>query len=760
MLNFGLKGTYQDPQGFNWDYYRDDETSKDPNAFYIVPRPQFVINAQGVPQIGILTYQTDDATNGAGICHFDVELSVPPEIQAAVAQGIKNNPQLFPGVGTPYFLTLPWNAGSSAGFFLNTKDGDIWMSAPASDFGSNVASFQLHVTKEQADTLKTLFAQKGGSINVEYKLSVPARLRGVSATLSFDSSIAFQYQVTQARYNSWGDESSPRTVQTMLQESQSSKVTLDWGVANPPDDMRKAVAGWANSTIADLVNAEVKKVVAIQGQTSWDSFSINEVSSFTSTYAENMVIAWIISPSATLPSLADLGLDTGKFFTTVNEQKQQMVVVTNLPFESDSKTATNVPMYAPGNSNDMVAALVRSVEIAVKYPTLSEEQSSGTFSTNGTLTFLADYDTNAGMLWDLEYTVNYTDVTAPTVNGTIKGIGMGRYVLKVDEAGILTVTFDATQAFASTTPPKSIDVNLSYINPDPTAQRPLVQTLHIDPTTPQPLKVTSLQALPINMGYNFQLQYNYPSGVVYKAPVYQNQTGAHQLIPDPNAMAALTVFVFSKADVASDDPLFGATVNLWYEGPVKTPEGFSGSYPTKQSPAVFSLTPDTDKSGNIYGKQIFYGLKFADQPLHYTATIDSASGEIDISDQRVDNMQPSILINPTQRYFTLEVNPSAIDWTKNLYDSVQVLVTATVVNGATPKPYPQHPFTWNNGESGSKFYTLSIQDGNTVSYDVVIKYIKTGMPTKSVPLTALKDVVLDIPATHDTPMARRKVLAS
>ncbi|RYD90207.1 MAG: hypothetical protein EOP50_16335, partial [Sphingobacteriales bacterium] len=410
----------------------------------------------------------------------------------------------------------------------------------------------------------------------------------------------------------------------MLQESQSSKVTLDWGVANPPDDMRKAVTSWANSTIADLVNAEVKKVVAIQGHTSWDSFSINEVSSFTSTYAENMVIAWIITPSATLPSLADLGLDTGKFFTTVNEQKQQMVVVTNLPFESDSKTATNVPMYAPGNSNDMVAALVRSVEIAVKYPTLSEEQSSGTFSTNGTLTFLADYDTNAGMLWDLEYTVNYTDVTAPTVNGTIKGIGMGRYVLKVDEAGILTVTFDATQAFASTTPPTSIDVNLSYINPDPTAQRPLVQTLHIDPTTPQPLKVTSLQALPINMGYNFQLQYNYPSGVVYKAPVYQNQTGAHQLIPDPNAMAALTVFVFSKADVASDDPLFGATVNLWYEGPVKTPEGFSGSYPTKQSPAVFSLTPDTDKSGNIYGKQIFYGLKFADQPLHYTATIDSA----------------------------------------------------------------------------------------------------------------------------------------
>src|SRR6185312_7002856 len=81
MLNITLKGTYQDATGYQWDYYGDDVNN---NVFYVIPRPQFVVNDQGQPSFQIIRYATNDQSNGSGYWRFDVELSVPATVLSAI----------------------------------------------------------------------------------------------------------------------------------------------------------------------------------------------------------------------------------------------------------------------------------------------------------------------------------------------------------------------------------------------------------------------------------------------------------------------------------------------------------------------------------------------------------------------------------------------------------------------------------------------------------------------------------------------------
>src|ERR1051325_1652802 len=573
MLNFALKGTYQDPTGYSWDYYRDDQLdpNPDPNAFYIIPRPQFVFDSLGNPSFRILRYATDDKTTTlAGYCRFDIELAIPPQIQAAVSQDILGNPTKFPGVTQPNFPTLALNRGGKAYFNFESEGQNLTFSAPVSNYAGNVASFLLQMTKEQLDTLVSAFTASGGTYEVEYHLSVPARLQGVSAVLSFDSSIAYSYQVTQPSYDSWGDETSPGSVESFLNESGSSSVKITWGISDPPDSLKTDVANWANGTLADLVSAEVQKVIAIQGIQSGESFNINECSSFTSTYTENMVIDWLISPEDTLPSFKDLGLDITKFTQTVNEQQMEMGVSVFLPFKADSAGGNNVP--APTMPDGKTPqALVDHVDVTVNYPGLSQDNAKATFSKNGTQTFTAPYDTTAGQTWGLEWAVTYVDPTMGVVNGSNDNITEGPYTLEVEAAGILPVVFDASQAFQSASvKPTEIDVDLSFINRDGTGN-PIRQTVKITappatgtwPAGAGKGSITSYVAKPISTPYNYQLTYVFPGAVQFQPPLVQGETGFLVTVPAADAVhpTNLTVYVMAK----SDNPVVGeVSVQMYY----------------------------------------------------------------------------------------------------------------------------------------------------------------------------------------------------
>ena len=363
MLNISKQGTYQDNTGYEWVFYQDDVNSSD---FYIVPRPQFAYDDNNNPIFQIVRYQTNDSTNGSGYCHIGVELSVPSAIEQAITGAIA---QQF-GVSNPQFQALPYNPGAAAYLSFTQQGTTTVFTAAASAFGSNQATFLLQMTKAQLDSVVAAFTTSGGTYVVQYNLSVPARLPAVTAVLQFNSAVAYQYQVTQPQHHMWGSDT-PGSTQAILNASQSSTVTLNWGEANPPVSLQQAVANWANTTLATLVNSQVQEQLALQGETSSESFSINEVSSFTETYQNNQVIDWIIQPQALLPSLTDLNLNINSYTATVNEQQQVMTVTTNVPFAADQEL---VPV------NEFAEVLVRSVTVTVSYPVLPQAAATYRFT--------------------------------------------------------------------------------------------------------------------------------------------------------------------------------------------------------------------------------------------------------------------------------------------------------------------------------------------------------------------------------------------
>jgi hypothetical protein len=689
MLNFALKGTYQDATGFGWDYYGDDQLdpNPDPNTFYIIPRPQFVRDAQGNPSFQVLRYTTDDkASNGSGHARFDVELSVPAEVEAAVSRAILENRTKFPNVTAPHFATLQFNPGGKARFDFP----DVSFDASVSSYGSNVASFLLQLTKEQMDTFVAAFSGGASAFDVEYRVTVPARFRGISAVLTFDSSIAYSYQVTQPSYDSWGHETSPRQVQTFLKESAAGHTTITDGSAHLPDDVKQRVADWANDTLSDLVSAEVQKIIQIRGLSSDDSFNINEVSSFTNTYAENMVIDWILSPRASLPSFPAMGLDAGKFvLPPLDERKQLMTVAAHVQFDGD--------------------VAVDNVAVTVTYPTLSGANATHVFKTNDSHTFEAPF---SGPDWSLDYTITYADPNVPPLRGSAAVTG-GTYTLEV-----FSVVFDAQQAFADQQGapiPDRVEVVVQYADSG-AVENPVTLTKD------NPIEKL-VPSIPATAGthYNYQVTYFYP-GVVYPAPQVTGVNGFKQVIPAAGAIHPVSVTIYLPQVDANTNPILDATVQMWYQQPPALPPG-APRQPTKQSPAVFNLTPAADSKGNLIAHDMFEGVLNGDQPLVYTASIDTANGPIDIEETLIDNTRPNIMVSPTSRYYTVEIRPASLD--PNAYSSVETFITC---KAGVNKPVAAPSRAWLKGESQSQYVTWPVQDADSdkVSYDWKVAYTVAG----------------------------------
>ncbi|GEM45668.1 hypothetical protein [Deinococcus cellulosilyticus] len=729
MLNFQIKGNYQDATGYNWVFYGDDQN---PNLFYILPKPQYALDAGGKPILQLTRYLTDDSSNGSGFVSLQVALAVPQDVQQAILGQIQ---QQFHPPGPITLSPLQYNPGATASLKLTSEGQDLNLTVPASQFGSNTATFVLQLAKQQLDTVVATLSSHESDLNVTYQFTVPSRLPAVTAVLTFDSALAYQYQVTQPAHHTWGEDT-PGSVQKALQESQSSHVTITWGIANPDDTLVQAVADWANNTLATLVQAQVQKTMQILGLQSGDSFSINQVSSFTATYSENQVVDWHLNPQSTLPSLNSLGLNVQDFLAEVNQRQQVITVHAQLPFTQDSQNSTGLP------AGDLQAALLESVVVTARYPGLSEEKSTITFTENGAHTFTAPYDPQQGPSYQLEYRATYQQSSA-SVQSTIDGLDQGDYYLKLNDVGYLNVTFDAAQAFniKTTTPLKSVDVILTFVDSDGTGT-PIHQTLHLTPESPRGI-MGSPHPMPINSGYNYTVTYTYDD-LVYTAPTQVNQTGFTQLIY-PAAGIHTTNLIISVP--ANADPIFDATVQMWFTAAPTVP-GIA-EQPTQDAPAVFQLTPEADSTGASFVRATFEGFINGHAPLGYSAAIDSVDGQILINDQLIEPTQASVMVTPTQRYYTLEVNSDAISWTTATYDSVEVLITTTV-NG---KAQPQRLVKWNRTEGGSQYLTYSIQDGNAVTYAYEVRYITPGQGVQKVTGSGETDVVFNIPATPSSPVS-------
>ncbi len=725
MLDYNRKGTLQDQSGYTWVFYGDNLKK---NEFYILPGPNFVYDSNGNPALKLVTYSTDDpATNGSGFCHFEVELTVPPEIRAAILNEI---PKQFPDAGAGLVINaLDYDPGAVATLTLNDGSGPLEFQAPASEFGANAASFTVDLTAKMMDTVKKILATPGGGFNIKYTMSVPASLPAVNATLSFDSSIAYQYQVTHAQHHTWGHDT-PRSVQQYLTESESSKVDIKWGIKNPPQQLVDNVTNWANQTLQTLVTAKVNEALAIANMQSSDSFNISDVASFTNTYSENQVISWWLYPQASLPSLADLRKDAAVFSSTVDTRQETITIYAHLPFSQDSQNAPNVPIE---NSKPV---LLDKVTVTVDYPGLNQAEATYTFTQNGSHLFTAPFDPSHGDVFDLEYKATFKDQPGQ-VTGKVTGIDQGEYSLVIESVGILTVTFDAHQAFMASgqdNPLEEVNIDFHYMDGmglgDPISQSAII-TKELQPLQAD---ITSYIGYPINSSYTYTVNYVYNSGLKYTGPAAKNQNGFSQIIPQANAVHETNLILAGQKDT----PILDVVVNIWYEQETSIP-GVSNQ-PSKDSPSVFTMVP---KSPEDYVRDTFLGFINQNQPIIYSATIDSLTGQIVINDQKIDNKQASIMISPTQRYFTLEISVDSIDWSRAGFSNVEVLITPMVAGVKRA----QQSRSWFENDKSSNYVTVAYNEGQAVSYDWEIRYKITGGSTSTIKGTGAADIILDVPAS-------------
>jgi hypothetical protein len=728
MLNFMLQGTYQDSEQYTWTFYGDDE---DDDVFYIVPRPQFVSDAHGEPQISLVQYKTDSPlTNHAGYCQATVELAVPQPIIDIIQQKV---PSVFPKAKQPRYQALSTNPGAMAYFDFSDGTGTTTFAASASSYGGNVATFVLHLAPVPMQSLIATLSTSGVSYPVTYRISVPASLQAFSAVLTFDSQIAFQYQITGPRYNSWGEQTSPGFVTKTLQESGASNVKLTWGISHPSQQQQQAVAEWANNTLATLVEAEVKQAISIENQSSWESFQINSVGSFKNTFSENQVIDWIIMPQVTLPAL---GKNIGKFLDTVDRRRQVMTVSTQLPFLGQGGS--------PGVSG-FTPAKIKSVTVTVKYPTLDEKDATFTFQQGGSHTFACDYSELQGPKWTLEYAVDFAGGTPFTA--TVTDIDTASYSIQPAQVGFLAVKFDATDAYAANPllTLESIDVKLAFMATEPTAQ-PFTQTHELTKAKPVTIFHSPL-AYPINEPYNFTVTYNYLNQPAYSAPTVRGQTGFYQKIGPAAGVNETGIWLVFKQSIS--DPILSAEVKLWYDALLKIP-GMSNQ-PTAQAPQSFTLTPQPLALFDV-AYETFLGYPLGHAPLIYSASLTTVAGQVEINEQPVENDAPAILVSPTQRYFTVTISPAAIDWSAVAFNRVVVEIALTAIGsgGTSTQLNVQRSFTWHKGETDPSYvtYAYDIKDPDgpapTLTYTWSAQYTVPPNTKRTKPVTA-SDVVLAIP---------------
>jgi hypothetical protein len=724
MLNIDRKGTYQDNTGFTWVYYGDTDQK---NVFYIVPKPDFVYDNQNNPILKLVTVNSDDPkTKGSGFCHFEADLTIPANIKTAIIQDI---PKRFSDAGTNILINaMDYDPGAYALLTLDDKE----FTAPASEFGANSASFTIDLTADMMKTMNGLLTTSGGSLPIKYVMSVPASMPAVEATLSFNSAIAYNYQVTHAQHHTWSKDT-PRSVQKILKSSNSSKVDITWKIENPPQQLVQAVADWANETLQALVTAEVNKALELTKKEDYDSFKISEVSSFSNVYSENQVISWFIYPQTSLPSLKDMGKNIADFTSTVDNRQETITIYAHLPFNKDSADNPNVP------KEDMKPLLVEKVIVTVSYPGLSQKDATFTFTENGSHLFTAPYDAAHGDSFDVTYSATMKD-SPGTITGKGENIQQGAYSLNLEAVGILSVTFNARNAFLSgegeDNPLKEVDIHFQYANVTGLGT-PVAQIAKIRKAMdPKRVTITSYTGYPINAPYNYTLSYVFDNGLRYTAQTQRNKNGFHQLIPKVNAVNETNLIL---AEQSTNPPVLDVAAKVWYDVDMKIP-GVKNQ-PTKSSPATYKMTPKTG-DGWQYAQDKFLGFVSGNAPLVYSASIDSLGGQVTIQSQKVANTTSSIMITPTQRYFTVEIMMDAIDWSSVPYSTVEVLITYTVDG----EKQSQQSAIWHKGESQPDYITVAYNKGQKVTYDWTANYITPGQATQSQSGKKVTNTILNVPA--------------
>ncbi|HEY1178732.1 MAG TPA: hypothetical protein VGF17_21480 [Phytomonospora sp.] len=581
MLDLMKRGTVT-VGGVGWEYHGD---TADPVIFYITPQPTWVMN-DGLPAIQIVQYRTSDNLNGSGYCVMEVELDVP----VGVRQEVKADIAARFGVHDPIFLAIPVQSGTVVNLTLpDGQGGFTGQQVGGTDFGSDNAIFQVPLTAEQMKTVKaTMNEQGGGPFGIQYNIIVPAQMPAITAELSFDASIAVDYQVKAHEHTHWASSSSwTYDITEQLTQSSASKVVVNKTDPNLPQSVVDAVAAWGERVITDLVSKEVAAALALQQNADGhQSFSVNEISSFKESYAENETILWRLCPQNTLPTFADLGLtQQQRDALQVTVDKRQFVAQVTPQCLFDASKVRAEALGAPGGDPFMSGVKpLKRLDVTITYPTLNSSGTrTHTFTDNTPYTWQGDWDDTAQGHYSLKYMAVYDDDTQ--VTGTVDDVDATTYTLGLADIGMLNVVFDASQFF--TKKKNSIASVLVDFVFDVPQQAPFLQTAKLDPTTTNTV-FTSVFPAPLTTDYVYTVTYNFDPDVEPHANPYttdaKSQNGQFVRLLSPDATQSFNVFVAMEQGGLE---VTEADVNFYYDGEPYYPDiKASGALPrpTQTSP--------------------------------------------------------------------------------------------------------------------------------------------------------------------------------
>ncbi|HEX8354982.1 MAG TPA: hypothetical protein VF611_18900 [Pyrinomonadaceae bacterium] len=657
-----------------WEYHGDNV---DPSTFYVTPQPVWVIN-NNLPEIQIVQYETSDSSNGSGYCTLQVELGVPDAVMPSIISDIQTRFQ----VASPMFLMIPFQTGTLVTLTIpDGEGGTTGLQASGTDFGSNTAIFQVELTADQMKTVKTALAKVGASpLEIQYSIIVPAMMAAVTAVLSFDSTTAFNYEVTAQEHTHWAHSSSwTYDIQEQLTQSNASTITVTKTDPNLPDSVVDSIRNWGQATIASMVTQQVQEALALQSNASGtQSFSINQVASFSETYQQNDVILWRLQPQSLLPSFGDMGLTVDQINSlepTVDKRQFVAVVTPQCAFKGNSGATLNSSIQ-PGNNPFLTnVKLIDHIDVTITYPTLTTSASrTHTFKDNTPFTWQGDWDDTAGGVFTLNYNAVYEDDTA--VAGEVDKVDASAYTLTLASIGTLNVTFDASRFFhTESTVVSKVTVDFIFTIP---GQPPFLQSTTLDSQAPQ-FTFSSVSPAPITTNYVYTVTYLFHTNV--KANPYttdaKQQNGQWVRLDEPDLQQSFNVAVMIGP--STDPNIVEATINFFYDGKPyfpNIPASADLPAPTDNSPIQLNF-PLGGSTATLQQQSVTFFANTKATPLTVNASLIDGQGNqvqigpFDFSPQTVS----LLLINEAKQFAFLEANPTIIDWTTKPLTGIRVHIT-------------------------------------------------------------------------------------
>lgn len=360
MLN--IQDTVQIPYGNPLSLLTVYGDSDNTNLKYIIPTPVFS-EKDGVPEFSLQEFQTDQGTSGT--CSFITELVIPEDALLAFRQH-------FPSGEIGQFDWL----SAQTYFIYKVGTKEYTLNAVPARYDRLRAAFIVDLPDQGwVDTFKTAFhgGTKASPFRLEYNTSAWTNLPAVDVVVKYDSKIAFDYQKsTQIDKNIWGRETSRReTIKETLQNSDCGTVDIQWH-SDPPPGLEQQVLDWAWVTLETLVQKAVDDAIRFLGEKSADQINMSATSSFERRFTQNQIIEFAAVPKALLPAFDD---------ATWNK------VYSKGDVRRLSCTFTIM--------DDLIAAMINSVEVTVEYPNATgnthtfdrKNTAAWKYSTDGTRPF-------------------------------------------------------------------------------------------------------------------------------------------------------------------------------------------------------------------------------------------------------------------------------------------------------------------------------------------------------------------------------------